>query len=174
MLFYSEINKENIEIFGFNWDAGNCPEMLKWRSYRVMITKNNNEVYTLEEKDNLKNCLLYFTNLLGFRKSTVFFANKKKGLYVRYSAQWMQYPYLISLIHLLIRMGTNFTSYDDWVKENKNSLHIKTGVVPFVKYYNKCKKLIKVAYDVYKNISDFHNNSGICGTMGKIKNGELE
>jgi len=174
-IYWSEILKTGeIEQYGFIWDGSNNNPVSKLYYVNVLLIAQNNDDlndYIVSLKHNIN----LFEECLKFKFTEIFkTSNESKDIIIRYSNEWSEKPYLLSLYYLLLRLclkidtknnieelisfiETNLDNFDSSTIYSLKSI-IKENKLRLI-FINKEKYEQK--WEEYNHSYDVHNYSGV-------------
>jgi hypothetical protein len=117
--------------------------------------------------------LNYFEDILGFTNSDTWETDDGVSVVVQFSSNWITYPYLISLLTLLVRISVDWerdcTPVEflmNYKKSGNDHGYIKSAK-PLLELIVQ-GKLVNVPYQEFKSIGVCHDISGIVGTSDNL------
>lgn len=106
---WSEHTKQSVGIYGFSWTPGKMSLTSRVYAMSVKLTKG-------EEKkaDNMVALINHFDEACGFTKTTLLHDKDDKHMFALVlDKEWAKQPVRISLLTLLVRIGTAFDPRED-------------------------------------------------------------
>jgi len=182
--FWSEHSKKPISIYGFNWTSGTIdPSKVV---YRIGLKFGNDD--DAQKTTNVIDLINLWDKALGFKPSQLLKTNDIKNRVLEVDRAWTEQPIRISLLTLMLRMGTAYTpgegleAFLNNTKTNINTgkkglralihsgdgMHVAQAQNLILKIYKE-GKFPAQTYAQYKSHSEIHNRSGIVSMAGSSK-----
>lgn len=166
-------NKYNREIYGFGWEPGGIDTQQPTYLMGLQFPKVNLH----DHQESLLAFLNEWERQLKLPLSSIYTANDDQ-IVVEFSGQWTRKPATFSLFTLLLRVGLSFkpmTDVFDHLKQLSQTGNpyghddhaylsdmLAKGRLQAV--WNKRRVIYGAQYNVYENIDQVHNQSGIYST----------
>ena len=161
-------NKYDEVVYGFKYPKNDYKHIdNKWLNIAIDNTELN--IATEGFKSNLQNFLNKAEHILGFSESVC--SLEDNCIVIKYSNEWIKYPYLISLFTMFLRVGLSYDGSDfiKYITEKNTNIKLPDSEFLFnaKKKINKIfvdKYLPEVKYTDYNVMESTHNSSGIVST----------
>lgn len=177
LVVWSEITGRSTNHLGFYYCGG--PMQLPKKRFKMgldYIMANKNIAFRPEQMNMMKLILHYFEDSMGIERSSFKLKNNNDFILVESSTRWIQRPYLTSLYTLLLRYALKYDgeTMDEFILNPR-------GLYADSHYFRKASAVIKLilageeinqTYDDYVSEESVYRDSGIMGTLNKIKNYE--
>lgn len=150
---------------------------------RDRVKYHSNEYKDLSHIDGpYQDFINHFDTIFGFELSEMWYSDEHRGFLIEYDNEWHNYPYMVSLLTLLLRVGIvyepskNKTPLDfllGYNKNDKDALMIKQAkeTIELLVSGNRFEGL---GYNKFTSLGGIHNNCGIVAispTIKDVKNG---
>lgn len=176
-MFWSNIMKKDINIFGFNWKPNQDKGILDADKYSIALKlhdRDSNKSLEIQQKQvtGIRTLLNKFERKLKFKLTRAVFDDTGSYVVLTVPREWGSKPYLVSALFFLIRLGFSYEGTKDPIeffsKAKSADFYSPHDEGYFKTAKNKLQDLLngkidkKQTFEMY-NSGNIHSHSGIVG-----------